>query len=693
MALLLLIVALWIAAGFGRTVLQRVAVLDESPLERFVYSSALGFGTAAYGIQLIGLLGFIKFWPVTILWLVLAAIGFPGIRANTADAIAFLRALRTRRLSVFGTAWWVSVPCIAVLVLFGVTALLACYMPPSGREWDALSYHLAHPKVFVATGRIGSLPTEHHSNFPYTMEMLYTVGLLYQGFALATMFHFLMGVLTVLAMLAFCRRVLSPSVGFLASVIFVSTPFVLWEARVAYVELGQALYATLAAFAVIHALTVGGDAADKERHQRQWLVLAGTAMGFALGIKYLALIPFGLLGALLLVQRVPLRRVAIYAGLAMLVGSPWYVKNIVVMRNPVYPYVYSVFPHSRYWSRDRADEYQTEQQSFGVPHSLKQPAALSNLAQAPWSLLTGAAQYDNRGNFTFMGQLGGLYAGFILALAFMPGLPRPVRLLLVVGGAQFAAWFFVAQIGRYLVSFLPLLAIPAGYAAVRLGKTRSPAWIARVVAGGVIAGQVVLVFWAVCMLPAGPRGLPDTLREMLGPDVRPMLTSVSLPEIIERLTGAEPVQEKLRAGLDIYSAIEFLNSDTPKDAGVVLYDETKTFYLQRPYLWGNREHSSYIPYDSMPDGHALTDWFRKRGFRYALLNLNWAPDRMATPPAGEEPLNPNGNEPEALRRWVTERTRPTNPWRTLLGAAIREDGWQPVFARNGVIVLEIGGGA
>ena len=49
----------------------------------------------------------------------------------------------------------------------------------------------------------------------------------------------------------------------------------------------------------------------------------------------------------------------------------------------------------------------------------------------------------------------------------------------------------------------------------------------------------------------------------------------------------------------------------PRTAGVVFYDEVCGFYLDRPYLWGNAGHSSYIPYDQMKNGNDLTAWMLK----------------------------------------------------------------------------------
>jgi hypothetical protein len=699
-ALLLLVCALWITGGVGRLFLDRLGVLRDCPLERFVYSATFGLGVAAYGVFALGLVGLLAFWPVTVWWLVLAAVGARAMLANARDFGAGIRAYMQTYLSAFSwPSLWI-VLCTLALLACGLAAVLACFLPPTGYEWDAISYHLADPKIFLADHRITSLPTEHHSNFPFTMEMLFAVGLLYQGYALADLFHFL----TVLALLAFCHRLLSPLAGYAAAVLFATTPPVLWEAHTAYIDLGLGLFATLAAFALAPppALTPDpsptlrerGDAPPYEGEGRGevpapesgWIVLAGTMMGFALGTKYLALLPFILVGGMLILRRAPLCAIALYAGIAIAIASPWYLKNIVLMRNPVYPYFYKLFPQSRYWSQDRADAYQSEQRSFGYPPARDRPAeTLQNLMQLPWNLLVNAERFANRGNFTFMEPIGGLYAAFGFALLFLRRVPRTVRALMLLGVAQVVAWFWVAQVGRYLVAILPLLAVGAGYAVWcltqpemrwALGVGRWVGWLA----GALVAGQAVMLFWGLFALPTRPRevleaGLPLNF-----------MTSLSIPEIAPMLGQPDAADAYLRRSLEFYSAVEWINKNTQPEDGVILYEDTRGFYLDRPYLWGNGPHSAYIPYDTLPSGQELTRWLLAHGIRYALINMKWSPQngRDEALPSG-----PNQNEEAALRRWYADVKGSPERWRNLLGEALRTEGWSVEFKENGVVVLRL----
>ncbi|MCS6775118.1 MAG: hypothetical protein NZ557_01110, partial [Chthonomonadaceae bacterium] len=162
-------------------------------------------------------------------------------------------------------------------------------------------------------------------------------------------------------------------------------------------------------------------------------------------------------------------------------------------------------------------------------------------------------------------------------------------------------------------------------------------------------------------------------------------TGLSVPDMLMQLRDPQGRETALRRQLDVYAACEWINQNVQEHARVVLYDETRGFYLDRLYMWGNALHSSYIPYDTMRNGADLAAWMLAHGVRYALINLNWSPQRWSDP---ELPAGPAGNEQRALERWYYEG-EPKEHFRVLIRDALRKGLWVPVFAQNGVVVLEI----
>lgn len=677
-AILLAALALGIASGFGRFLLSFLKNWEPNPSERFAYAGALGLGVAGYGVYLLGTLGLLGKAHIALWWLLLGGIGFKGALANLKDLAAGVRILFTEGDSRERA---LRLAMLAVLIALGCVTALAAFLAPTGMQWDSVAYHLADPKAFLEQGKIASLPTEHHSNFPFTMEALFLAGLLFADYPLANLFHFLTEILVFAAMLGFARRWLSPLAGWAGALLFATTPVVFWEAGVSYIDIGLGLYVALGAFAAISGVLE----ADPEK-RRAWLLLSGATMGFALGVKYLALLPFLCIGGLLLLKRVSVKQIVLFAALAGAIASPWYAKNWVVMKNPVYPYLYKVFSQSKYWSAERGAAYDSEQQSFGYSHSLKQPAeTLPNLLMTPFNLVANAQKYSNGGEYTFLALYGGLWAALGFALLCMQNVPAPVRMAAGLGALQVLAWFFVAQVSRYLVSFLPLLAIGCGYAALRLceyggeggGKPSRFIKAKRIVVAMALGGQTLVLFLSLFALPTSGRAANE-----LG--VLP--TTLNLSAMLQDLNNGR--EARVMREMETYPAIQYIHEHSAPDEGVILYEETRGFYLNRPYLWGNGEHSSYIPYTTeMADGAALAKWFRKNKMRYALVNMNFAPF------AGESGLaSPRNAEAEALQRWYIDKTFKAGTWRHVLGDALRRKLLRPVFMERGVVVLEIAGG-
>ncbi len=674
--LLLALIAGWIAVAVGRIVTGRLRCLNVDRLEQNVYSGVIGTGIIAYGTLLLGLIGLLKLGVMIGFWVVLAALSARQSLQMGAELSAGARAVASN-LKFPALEDKVRLICIAVVCVVGASAVVLCFRPPGGHEWDALAYHLADPKMFLQAHRIWSLPTEHHSNFPFTIEMLFVNALLFDGASLAALMHLFTAVLTVGLFVAFCRRRLNSTVGWLAAALFATTPVVVWEASSAYIDVGYALFVLAGSLAAVSATL------DDESKASQWAVLAGIEMGLALGSKYLALAPFVLVGGMMLTRRCKPRTVAIYAVVALVVGSPWYLKNIILVHNPVYPFYYRLFSGSRYWSADRAAAYQSEQDSFGFPHKLSQPSeAVRNLVQSPWSQLVSAERYANNGDFTFSVMVGGAYAALCFALPFLRRRPGAMIDLFWLGAIQLVVWFFNAQIGRYMVSMVPLFAIPAAYAAWSLAfDSAGPAsyrMLARIASLGAIGGQAALMIWGLFALPTSARAAAER-------GIIP--TSESLPETIAYLAEPGGSDRELRRTLAVYPTEVWINEHSVPGDGVVLYDETRGFYLDRPVIWGNGEHSSYIPYQNMHNGTDLTAWMRAHGVRFALVNVAVSPramtDKEFTGPVA-------GNETGLLDRWYASNDQPAGSWRAILADALRSGQWTAQFAANGVIVIRIG---
>ena len=277
MPLLFLPIA-WIVTAAGRTLTAWLGLPETATrAERNLVGFALGLGLLSYGMLALGLLRLL--YPLAgLLWaMALATLGGRQHGAMAREA----REWRPARMPGWGRL------AAALFAAFGLVALLGVFSPPivfipgiNATEWDSLSYHLADPKLFLQMHRIESLPWQPHSNFAFTAEMWYTLGLMAGSVPLAKCFHWACAAGAVLALYRLGARFVSPRAGLLAALLFVATPLVFWEAGTAYIDLATTFFTTTALLCVANGLA--------ERSPR-WLRLGAVLAGLALSTKATAL--------------------------------------------------------------------------------------------------------------------------------------------------------------------------------------------------------------------------------------------------------------------------------------------------------------------------------------------------------------------------------------------------------------------
>jgi len=546
-----LLVALAVLAfGIGAFYLRTLTELR--PLERVVFGVPLGMGTLSYTFLAVGLLGGAKAVPLTGGMLV---VGLP---------LAFLgyRSLPKRTKGEEQSAGVLGIAVALVLGLCALATLAGALNPPGAvQEWDSVSYHLAAPKRYLAEGRIYYIPDDHHSNFPFTLNMLYLWMLSLGSIAGAKLCHWLCGVLLTLAVYTAGERFFNKTVGQVAAVIIATTPLLLWESTTAYIDLALALFSFLSVYAALLA--------------PRTLLLSAVLMGLALGTKTTALVfwGMGLVGVFVAYRAQALR----WGAVSLALGLPWYLKTFLYTGDPVYPFGWKLF-HGRYWSEPAATSYAQAQAAFGFG---KDPL---NLLVAPWNVTMEAGLISPKQPFIFTEYvnfgLSPVYLGLGLMLPiFVKRWEKPAMALLIWAVGISATWFFMMQQTRYLVPALPAFALVLAWALLQGGK------LVKAGGGALIA---LSALWGGYL----------AVTQLIAP-----------------------------APLGAVEKAEFwINENAPKDAKVALFDETRGFYLDRPYVWAQPNHApGLLPYDSYADVDAFLADFKRRGYTYLLLNTANSP--------------------------------------------------------------------
>lgn len=566
-----------ISMAFGRKLLALLKVKAESRAESLVFGIGLGLGVLAYLVLAVGLAGLLFSWTLLAIIVVMALVSLREISQVLMDVVNSLRSRAVFKLKT-------SDGLIAVsMVSLGAIALIASLAPPSGMDWDGLAYHFAIPKMYLAKHAIFYVPFISHSNFPFLTEMLYTIGLSLGSTSIAKLFHFTMYISSAMAVYALGRRHVNRLTGSIAAVLFMSIPVVLWEAGLAYADITTALYITLAAYAALN---------WEQNGSSRWLVVCGLMCGFALGTKVLSAVPTAALCIWILVSSWRSGKwgrgvslALITGGIALLVGSPWYIKSYIYTGNPVYPFLYNIFG-GRYWNQADADMYRNAQLAFGMGRSLR------DLLLVPWNLaMNGFRFFDNK---AVCGLIGAAFIGLIPVGLLAGKLNKTVLKLGFVLAAFLAAWFILMQQSRYLIGVLPLACIMAASTV----NTANSRWT--------IGRHAVNIFVVLCV----------TLSILVG-----IVMSANVGPVV---TGAVSRDEFLSGTLDVYDAQVYINDVSPKDAKVVLFDEVRGFYLDREYIWGNPGHHEMIPWKSFKTGKDMVEYFIKHDYNYCLINWQYA---------------------------------------------------------------------
>lgn len=233
----------------------------------------------------------------------------------------------------------------AAYVLHVLWIILLASVPPVSR--DALTHHLAVPKLWVESGGIHERPDIVFSYYPQLLDIFYMLPVALGHDVAAKYLHFVFALLTALLIFLFIRRRIGPSWAALGGLLFLTLPLIVKLSVTVYVDLGLVFFTTATLFSVVIWLEDTG--------RTRWLVLAAVCSGLALGTKYNALVSFLVLSLLLpffylyrrenqhAEQLNAVKFGVLFVALSTLVFSPWLIRNYSLTGNPLYPLAQGVF--------------------------------------------------------------------------------------------------------------------------------------------------------------------------------------------------------------------------------------------------------------------------------------------------------------------------------------------------------------
>ncbi len=445
---------------------------------------------------------------------------------------------------------------IAIPILLAFIAALA---PPTAK--DTLLYHFAVPKAFIAQGSSAFIDGNIASFLSLGMEMHNVWAMLLGGVfsvragevaAGAAMFMFLP--LLAMAIFGWARELGIERRWALIAVLIVATvPTVFYVASSAYVDVGLALYVTIAIYALCRWWN---------EPSFGWAAIMAIFLGAALSVKLTTVFVIAAFALVILLklraakEREQDLKPLIIGGFAALViagaiASPWFLRTWNATGSPVFPFYMSIWPgKADGWDVERSNLFQAMNSQYG---GIEKSAA--DYVLLPWNLSVNA-QPDIAENFD--GVLGVAFLigipVFLFAL-WKYELPFEIKISAGVAAIVFLFWMFSSQQLRYLLPILPVLAIAMVFSGQRVFEQdlNSRKMMQGALAGASIAGILVSAAWFLQKAP---------VRVVLGGETR---------------------DEYLARNLDHYSYYQLLDSVAEKDDKVWLINMCRdTYTLDRP---------------------------------------------------------------------------------------------------------------
>jgi len=244
-----------------------------------------------------------------------------------------LRFQRSIELGLFGL---VVILILSIVLLAGV--------PPVSR--DALTHHLAVPKLWIKHGGIYEIPDIRFSYYPMNLDLLYAFPLYFDNDIIPKYIHFAFALATAWLIYGYLNQKTNRVYALIGVLLFLSTPVIVKLSTTVYVDLGLIFFS----FASLCYLIRWRD----NGFHLKYLFISAIFCGLALGTKYNGLISFFLLSCLTSyiyvksynkdtkIGKTKYQLTAFKYGLFFIVIScivymPWMVKNYIWTGNPLYP--------------------------------------------------------------------------------------------------------------------------------------------------------------------------------------------------------------------------------------------------------------------------------------------------------------------------------------------------------------------
>ena len=234
---------------------------------------------------------------------------------------------------------------VGLLLTLIISIAILSYVPPVSR--DALTHHLAVPKLYLQHASIYEIPDLKWSYYPMNLDLLYLIPLYFGNDIIPKFIHFSFALLTAWLIFSYLKKWVDTCYALFGVLLFLSLPVIIKLSITVYVDLGLIFFSTASIIYLLKWI--------EKDFNIKYLIYSAIWCGLALGTKYNGLIVLFLLT--LFVPFIYLRSIhsgtysqsraigysAVFMIVSFMVFSPWMIKNYIWTNNPIYPLCNGLF--------------------------------------------------------------------------------------------------------------------------------------------------------------------------------------------------------------------------------------------------------------------------------------------------------------------------------------------------------------
>jgi 4-amino-4-deoxy-L-arabinose transferase-like glycosyltransferase len=505
-----------------------------------------------------------------------------------------------------------------VYALWVAFILVLASVPPVSR--DALTHHLAVPKLWIEGGGLIEIPHVLFSYYPQLLDLLYTIPLLAGHDIAAKYIHFLFAALTALLIFRFVRRRLSASWGALAGIMFLTVPLVAKLSVTVYVDLGLMFFTMAALYSAVLWL--------EDASRMKWLLIAAVCSGLALSTKYNAMVSFVVLSLLLPFFYLNTRQIktaeqfntvkfgVIFVCVSMLVFSPWLIRNLALTGNPLYPLQPGPFK-VQVVETDTIQAATTAEEHAGLVTRHE----LGNQGKSLGPLLTRKFVHEESLPYTLLIPARIFFEGKDDDPKFFDGRLNPLLLILPLLLIYFGRRVGLRPVESSLFGYYALLMVLL----VFLTKDMRLRWVATIVPPLVVLATYSLYAMRRCLLSSGRSERVANLvtaaavSVYLLPNLSYAASLWAKVEPMPYVTGEQSYEDYRHTHLPEYGVVAAANRAVP-DGGklLVLYMGNRGYYFSVDAFPVNAVFT-YLA-ETAASGQALGNRLRELGYTHVMVH-------------------------------------------------------------------------